>query len=187
MQTQNEEKRASHGLATYMQLTFGTGYILNALGLVALVRCLVVNATYGSEKFDESPAAASGWAPPPTFREDLPRTRFWARRLGDFGRAGFIGAFLIGLIGMSQYGSAVDNADTAQTVSITRYDIVPMPSFSDSLTGSYGRYLSTAFTLVLTVELAAANLFALRVKGIERGAVWILFVVVFLTVSDSLH
>ncbi len=43
--------RLSPGLATYMQISFGMGFIGIANDMVNLVRCLLVNPTYGSETY----------------------------------------------------------------------------------------------------------------------------------------
>ena len=86
VQAHSESKRYSIGLATYMQASFGLGFLNIANNLVNLIRCLLVNATYGSERYPESAAASSKGgllSPPPEGTPDLPRMRFWARRLTD--------------------------------------------------------------------------------------------------------
>lgn len=118
-QTQNADKRNSHGLATYMQLTIGMGYISIAQDLVNLIRALCVNATYGTNKFAESPAAASGW-PTPQNKEDLPRKRFWVRRFADMGTLAFIGTLVPGILANSHYSQGFDNASKAHRIFVLR-------------------------------------------------------------------
>lgn len=47
----------SRGLTTYMQLSFGTGFIGLANDLVNLLRCLLMNPTYGSDTWPQAPGA----------------------------------------------------------------------------------------------------------------------------------
>ncbi|KAL0945506.1 hypothetical protein HGRIS_000990 [Hohenbuehelia grisea] len=55
-QSNNESRRLSPGLLTYSQLTFATGYISIAQDIVSLVRCLIVNASFGTDLVSQSPA-----------------------------------------------------------------------------------------------------------------------------------
>jgi hypothetical protein len=77
-QVKSDSLRFSSALVTYMQVSFGMGFIGIASDAVRLVRCLLVNATYGPEKYPQSPAAATKGAlvPPPTVdTPDQPRAR----------------------------------------------------------------------------------------------------------------
>ncbi|KAF5328866.1 hypothetical protein D9619_011724 [Psilocybe cf. subviscida] len=54
---QARRESISRGLTTYMQLSFGTGFLGLANDLVNLLRCLLINPTYGSDKWPEAPGA----------------------------------------------------------------------------------------------------------------------------------
>ena len=85
LQAHSEKHRFSKGLINYAQVSFGLGFVGIANDLVNVVRCLLVNPTYGSERYPESPAAASkGGVMTPEGTPDLTRTRFWARRVLEF-------------------------------------------------------------------------------------------------------
>ncbi|KAF9522656.1 hypothetical protein CPB83DRAFT_864127 [Crepidotus variabilis] len=83
-QSRNEKSRQESGLLDYMQISFAMGSIGIANDLVAIVRCLLVNPTYGFKRFPESPAAKTKEyvvSPPVDGTNDMPRTRFRMRRL----------------------------------------------------------------------------------------------------------
>lgn len=109
-------KRFSNGLLNYMQVSFGLGYIGISNDLVGLLRCLLVNPTYGSDKYEESPAAASKdgfMEPPPDGTPDMPRTRFWVRRFTDFVNLSYIAATVTGVIANSNYTSGMGSQSVA--------------------------------------------------------------------------
>ncbi|KIM45438.1 hypothetical protein M413DRAFT_442117 [Hebeloma cylindrosporum] len=123
VQAHNESKRYSKGLATYMQISFGLGFIGIANDLVNLIRCLLVNATYGSERYSESPAASSKGgllSPPPEGTPDLPRVRFWARRFTDLLGPAFLAATVPGIIANSHYSKVFDDQNQADKTAKNR-------------------------------------------------------------------
>lgn len=96
----------SNGLLKYMQVSFGVGFIGIANDLVNLLRCLLVNPTYGLEKWDEAPASntkESSFQTPGQGDEDRPRERFWLRRYSDFTNLAFMAASIPGGIGGAQF------------------------------------------------------------------------------------
>ncbi|KAF8160618.1 hypothetical protein B0H34DRAFT_697367 [Crassisporium funariophilum] len=123
IQSHNESKRYSHGLATYMQISFGVGFIGIAGDLVGLIRCLLVNATYGSERYPESPAAATkdgALSAPREGTPDLTRERFWVRRFTDFMGPAFLAATVLGIIANSHYNRFVDDQKQADSTAKNR-------------------------------------------------------------------
>jgi hypothetical protein len=124
----------SKGLLTYMQISFGMGFIGIANDLVNIVRILLVNPSYGSEKYFQSPAAASKTDPsmtsedvdsnprhhvddfpgePPDKTPDHPCQRFWSRRFSDFTNLAFLAATVPGIIANSRFSSVLDKPDVA--------------------------------------------------------------------------
>ena len=98
-----------------MQLSFGLGFIGISNDLVGLLRCLLVNATYGSDRYEESSAASSKdgvMKPPPEGTPDMPRTRFWVRRFTDIVGLLYIAATVTGVIANSSYSEGMDNVAT---------------------------------------------------------------------------
>ena len=94
-----------------------------ASDLVSIVRCLLVNATYGSDRFAESAAAASkggDMTPPPEGTPDLTRTRFWARRFTDIWGLTFIAATVTGATVNLQYYKGLDDQTWADKVATIR-------------------------------------------------------------------
>lgn len=111
-QARNGTLRMSKGLASYLQISFGLGFVGIANDLVKLIRCLLVNSTYGSDTYDQSPAAATKecYIPkPPQGTPDNPRQRFWARRFSDFFSLAFLSATVPGIVANSTYGNLIFN------------------------------------------------------------------------------
>jgi len=124
VQAKSDSSRFSPGLVTYQQISFGLGFIGIASDVVRLVRCLLVNATYGPEKYSESPAAATkeGLVPPPTDdTPDQPRTRAAYRRATGFLGLAFLAAVIPGIIANSNYSTVIDSQTTANLTANTRY------------------------------------------------------------------
>lgn len=112
VQARSETRRMSKGLATYLQLSFGMGFVGIANDLVKLLRCLLVNSTYGSDTYAQSPAAATKecYIPkPPEGTPDNPRQRFWARRFSDFSNLAFLSATVPGIVANVNYGNLILN------------------------------------------------------------------------------
>lgn len=120
------QKRFSQGLLNYMQVSFGMGYIGISSDLVALLRCLLINPTYGSDKYEESPAAASKgdyMEPPSSGTPDMPKTRFWVRRFTDLVNLSYIAATVTGIISNSGYSSGMTSQSTADSNAVLRLQI----------------------------------------------------------------
>jgi hypothetical protein len=107
-----------------MQISFGLGFIGIANDLVNLIRCLLVNATYGLERYPESPAASSKGgllSPPPEGTPDLPKVRFWSRRFADFLGPAFLAATVPGIIANSHYSKVFDDQVQADKTAKNRF------------------------------------------------------------------
>lgn len=118
VQSRSATKRVSKGLATYMQISFGMGYIGIANDLVNLVRCLLVNPTYGSATFFQSPAAStkeSHVSEPPEGTPDQPKRRAAARQLTGLLSLVFFAAIVPGILANSHYSQVFDNQNQART------------------------------------------------------------------------
>jgi hypothetical protein len=123
LQAHSEKHRFSKGLINYSQVSFGLGFVGIANDLVNIVRCLLVNPTYGSDRYPESPAAASkggAMTPPPEGTSDLTRTRFWARRFTGLWNLSFLAATVTGTIVNSQYYKGLDDQAWADKVATIR-------------------------------------------------------------------
>jgi hypothetical protein len=112
----NNHSPFSTAFVTYQQISFGMGFIGIATDAVRLTKCLLVNATYGLEKYPESPAAGNkgGLMPPPSAdTPDQPRTRSWHRMATFFLSLSFLVAFIIGIVGNSNYSKDIDSQANA--------------------------------------------------------------------------
>jgi hypothetical protein len=107
-----------------MQISFGLGFIGIANDLVNIIRCLLVNATYGPERYPESAAASSKGgllSPPPEDTPDLPKVRFWARRFTDLLGLAFLAATVPGIIANSHYSNVFDDQNQANMTARNRF------------------------------------------------------------------
>ncbi|KAF9476866.1 hypothetical protein BDN70DRAFT_881858 [Pholiota conissans] len=141
VQSRNESHRLSPGLTTYMQISFAIGFIGIANNIVNLVRCLLVNATYGPSTYGQSAAAASKGGlmePPPLGTPDYPKARQWIRRGAWITSSSFIGAFVLGLVALSNYNKTFNDQQQADTTDLLRF-------------------ISTVAALVLTTVLVKAT------------------------------
>jgi len=123
LQAHSDKHRFSKGLINYSQVSFGVGFVGIANDLVNIVRCLLVNPTYGSERYPESPAAASKggvMTPPPEGTPDLTRTRSWVRRFTGLWKLSFLAAIVTGILVNSQYYKALDDQAWADKVATIR-------------------------------------------------------------------
>ena len=112
---------------TYQQISFGMGFIGIASDAVKLARCLLVNATYGPEKYSESPAAATkeGLVPPPTDdTPDQPQARSLYRKATGFVGLAFLGAVVTGIIANSRYSQDIDSQTNADLTAKTRFVVL---------------------------------------------------------------
>ena len=99
------------------------GFIGIASDAVNIARCLLVNATYGPEKYFQSPAAATkgGLVPPPTAdTPDQPRARYWYRQANGFLSLAFLGSVVPGIIANSNYSNVFDSQADADLTANTR-------------------------------------------------------------------
>ena len=158
VQAHSESKRYSKGLATYMQISFGLGFIGITNDLVNLIRCLLVNATYGPEKYSESAAASSKGgllSPPPEGTPDLPRMRFWARRFTDLLGLAFLAATVPGIIANSNYSKVFDDQKQADMTARNRFvhcfdsSRFVQPLMDDMQNNQFGHRISSCDTLYL--------------------------------------
>ncbi|KAF9476875.1 hypothetical protein BDN70DRAFT_907460 [Pholiota conissans] len=141
VQSRNESRRLSPGLTTYMQISFAIGFISIANSINSLVRCLLVNPTYGSSTYGQSAAAASKgglMGPPLLGTPDYPKARQWMRRGTGIMALSFIGAIILGLVANTHYNKTFDNQQRADTTELLRF-------------------INTVVTLVLTVVLFTAT------------------------------
>ncbi|KAF8902943.1 hypothetical protein CPB84DRAFT_1678411 [Gymnopilus junonius] len=118
-QSRSEEKRFSHGLLNYMQISFGLGFIGIANDLINIIKCLMINPTYGSDMFYQSPAANTKegvFKRPPEGTPDRPKLRFWLRRWADLLNLAFFAASLPGSIFLGQYSKTFDDQNKANSV-----------------------------------------------------------------------
>lgn len=128
-QSRNEELRFSHGILNYMQSSFGVGWVGMAFDILKLTRVLLVNPTYGSETYDQSPAGESSPSTPkpgdfpgepPIDTLDQPRRRFWCRRFTDGMSALLLVALIPGIVVNSNFRSVVDNPEKSNYVNALR-------------------------------------------------------------------
>ncbi|KAF8882721.1 hypothetical protein BD779DRAFT_913468 [Infundibulicybe gibba] len=137
-QASHDSWRFSTGIMTWMQVDFGLGFIGIANDLVNISRCLLINPTYGSDTYAQSPSAESN---PPAYMPqrrpllgsgyfageplpgtpDHPRQRFWSRRFSDFTNLAFLAAIVPGILSSSRYGSAVNGLTKSSFVMSLRY------------------------------------------------------------------
>jgi hypothetical protein len=100
------------------------GFIGIASDALNIARCLLVNATYGPEKYFQSPAAATkgGLVPPPTAdTPDHPRARSWYRSAATFLSWAFLGAIVPEIIANKNYSRVFDNQTNADSTAKTRF------------------------------------------------------------------
>jgi len=103
------------------------GFIGIASDVVKLVRCLVVNATYGPEKYSESPAAATkgGLVPPPTAdTPDQPQARAKYRSATGLVSLAFLSAVVPGIIANSKYSQVFDSQSDADSTARIRLVVI---------------------------------------------------------------
>lgn len=102
------------------------GFIAIASDAVRLIKCLLVNATYGPENYSESPAAGNkegqgAVAPPSADTPDLPHARSWHRLASGFMALGLLAAFITGIVGNSGYSKDIDSQSNADLTGNARF------------------------------------------------------------------
>lgn len=118
VQAHNPARRESQGLAIYMQVTIGTGFVAILQDLVNLLRVLLVKSTVGAAS--EQPAhhelvvqaSSSACHQIPLRREsdasvDTPGLRFRYRRLSDVLGLICLAVIISGVVSSSMYGKAM--------------------------------------------------------------------------------
>lgn len=139
-QSRNSAKRVSVVLTTYMQVTFGTGFVSVAQNILYNLMNLRLEAASSGELKSDSESsrqlvAASGQSLsrsqtplPPSEVRNLETTdgsnlegnhnnnSFWRRHSLQLVKFPFIGAVVPGVISGSRYGSAMSQEGTAETV-----------------------------------------------------------------------
>jgi hypothetical protein len=106
-----------------MQISFGIGFIGIASDIANLVRCLLVNATYGPSTYGQSSAAASKGGlmdAPSNDTPDHPNLRQWVRRGSGIILLLFLGAIIPGFIANWNYNQTFNNQQQADTSAILR-------------------------------------------------------------------
>jgi len=107
-----------------MQISLGLGFIFITVDLIGVIRSLLVNATYGPERYPESSAALSDEAlltPPPEGTPDLPKVRFRARRFTDVLTIASAAAAILGIIANARYGDVFDDQKRADMTATLRF------------------------------------------------------------------
>ena len=125
-QAHSNPSQFSGGFVTYQQISFGMGFILIAIDTARLSRCLLVNATYGPEKYySESPAAAATKVVPPQAPSadtpDQPRARSSYRWAFGFLGLAFTGTLVTGIIANSNYSKDIDSQANADLTANARF------------------------------------------------------------------
>ncbi|KAF8955655.1 hypothetical protein BDZ97DRAFT_1963583 [Flammula alnicola] len=172
VQSHNEALRFSHGLATYMQVSFAMGFIIIANDLVNIVRCILVNPTYGSDMYYQSPAASTkggAFTPPPDGTPDQPKLRFWHRRFSEFLGLAFMAATIPGSVATSHYSETFDNQQKADSA-------------------SKFRFVSTAVALFMCILLSAATAWGRsKFPRTSRRGAFIIWFICFLVSNVAVY
>ncbi|RDB16755.1 hypothetical protein Hypma_002387 [Hypsizygus marmoreus] len=187
--SRSESQRLSKGLVTYMQISFGLGFIGLASDLVKIIRCLVVNPTYGSETYAQSPAAETEASyrdrfrgtygregflgPPPEGTPDYPRRRFWARRFSDFAGLAFLAATVPGIVANVHFSSIVEDPSKGDKTMLLRYVSSGVALFLTCILGAATVWARCCLTRVsrrgtliianLTILLSVIGIYRLRI------------------------
>lgn len=123
--TRRTSAQLSDGLLKYQQASFGLGYIGIATDLVNLLRCAIVNPTYGHERWDEAPASSSKdtlFRTPQEGEEDHPIQRRNMRSTAGLVSLAFLSSNIPGIIaGTMFHKHNFDNDEKAQRVQRLRY------------------------------------------------------------------
>ncbi|KAH6914503.1 hypothetical protein BKA70DRAFT_1095362 [Coprinopsis sp. MPI-PUGE-AT-0042] len=164
VQTQKESLRLHEGLTNYQQTVFGVGYVGISLDMLAASRCLLVNASYGLERYPESPAAATRdcfLEPPSEGDPDRPRERRWLRRIFTVLLVVFLTALVLGIVANATYFDALDNESKARRTYVLRYvsaalALIGIAGLSSVMTWSYMRQPRVGTRGVLTTGIISA-------------------------------
>ncbi|KAF9501717.1 hypothetical protein BDN71DRAFT_1426246 [Pleurotus eryngii] len=132
----------SNGPLKYMEITIGVGFLSICSTYRDLVKCFLINATYGTDTFYQAPAyeGAKKVARTSTQFEDIlssqpilevvsskqhvadtPRARFISRRFGDVCSLLVLAAIITGILGATDFPAAIDNTAKADNMMMLRY------------------------------------------------------------------
>lgn len=141
LQARNESQRLSLGLTAYLQSSIGMGFIGIANDLVNLLRCLLVNPTFGSATYCQSPAAATKdclLGPPPDGTPDAPHTRGKVRLGMNLLSLAFLAATVPGIIANANYSNVITRQGSADSTARLRWVSV-RPMFFSYAPSTYTR------------------------------------------------
>jgi len=162
----NNEKADHSEVQTYMQTSFAAGVVTMARDVVLLLRCLLVNATYGSQETDiplKSPALISeshhsvDQASLDQGSRDRPRLRFWFRRYADAAVILYVIALTTGSVAGGLYTTGITYKKIGDVVMILRY-------------------VSAALALLLVYMVGWAAMLARRLPRVKQRAVSVICV-----------
>ncbi|KAJ3504077.1 hypothetical protein NMY22_g18042 [Coprinellus aureogranulatus] len=122
--TQREGSQLSSSILKYQQTTFGLGFIGISNDIVNLLRCAIVNPTYGYERWDESPASTSKdtlFRTPEPGEEDHPIQRKNMRSIAGCVSLSFLASQIPGIVAATMFHvHNFENAEKATKVARLR-------------------------------------------------------------------
>lgn len=95
--------------------------------MVNLLRCMLINSSYGPSTYGQSPAANTKVEGDKTFgapspdTPDQPKFRFWARRFCDVFGLMFLIPLVFGIIANSSYKKVISSVDEARKTKDFRF------------------------------------------------------------------
>ena len=167
------------------------GFIAIASDAVRLVRCLLVNATYGPENYSQSPAAATKEGvvyPPSADTPDLPQARSWHRLATSFLSLAFLAAFITGIAANSNYSKNIDSQSNADLTGNARFVLLFYLFWGLilKLTAYISRAASTAIALGLSVFVVHVTFRGfLKLPRVSKRGVVIIGVIFTLIVGSA--
>ncbi|KAJ8518599.1 hypothetical protein ONZ45_g4350 [Pleurotus djamor] len=141
----DESWRESTGVLRYVEITFMLGFVSISQDLSKLVRCVLVNATYGTKTLEQAPVYAGAKRASRGSQQKLeevlmnqpilqvvaaqsnnsiadhPQARFWVRRCTDISNLAYLAAIVPGIIVGTKYTDAVENEDDMGNLIALRY------------------------------------------------------------------
>jgi len=163
------------------------GYINIANDSIAFIRCLFVNATFGSETYPNSPAGRTKGAvclPPPENTPDQPKLRFWFRRLTDLLRYAFLASIVPSIIAHAHYSNVMDDQSKADNTAKLRCASCLEYVFSPFL--KFDRYVSAGVALAMCVILLlviAWTVIKFPARAVNRRSAALASLIIILMVS----
>ncbi|KAH9485708.1 hypothetical protein JR316_0002621 [Psilocybe cubensis] len=112
------------GLVRYTQVTLSMGYLGLLHDVIAILRCVLVNPTYGSIMYYQSPAAQNKegfYGAPAADVPDRKRLRSQCRKMmGALQMQLFIGGIVLAAYGNSLYSQDFDDQHKADVTAVLR-------------------------------------------------------------------